>query len=107
AERAILQGVLDSMHDRFIGLVRERRPLLTDANVSQATDGRIFTADQALQLGLIDRIGYLDDAINVAKKRANLTQASVVVYHRPSEFSENIYSAAPIGPAQMNLINFD
>ena len=106
-ERAILQGVLDSMHTRFIDLVRERRPNLTPDNVKQATDGRIFTADQALQLGLVDRLGYLDDAIASAKQRAGLTQAKVVVYHRPSEYSENIYSAAGLNPAEINLLNFD
>ena len=106
-ERVILQNVLDSMHTRFIGLVRERRPQLSDDNVAQATDGRILTAEQALQLGLVDRIGYLDDAIAAAKRRANLTQARVVIYRRPSEFSENIYSAAQGGPPRVNLINFD
>lgn len=106
-ERAILQGVLDAMHDRFIGLVRERRPKLSADNVKQATDGRIFTADQALELGLVDRIGYLDDAIAAARQRAGVSEATVVVYARQSEFSENIYSNAATAPAQVNLVNFD
>lgn len=106
-ERAILQGVLDSMHERFIDLVRERRPGITDENLAVATDGRIFTAQQALQLGLVDRIGYLDDAIAQARQRAGLSEARVVVYHRPSEYSENIYSLAGAGPVQVNLVNLD
>lgn len=106
-QRAILQGVLDSMHARFIGLVRERRPKLNADDVARATDGRIFTADQALEIGLVDRIGYLDDAIAVARQRAGVTEARVVVYTRPSEFSENIYSASTTAPAQVNLVNFD
>jgi protease-4 len=106
-ERAILQGVLDAMHTRFIDLVRARRPSLVDGDVARATDGRIFTADQALELGLIDRIGYLDDAIGAARRRAGLAQAKVVVYTRPSEYSENIYSSASFAPAQVNLVNFD
>jgi protease-4 len=106
-ERAILQGVIDSMHTRFIGLVRARRPGVNPDDLKQATDGRIFTAEQALQLGLVDRIGYLDDAIAVARQRAGLTEARVVVYRRPSEFSENIYSTSGAGPAQMNLIHID
>lgn len=106
-ERQILQGVLDSMHTRFIDLVRERRPGLAGNDVARATDGRIFTADQALQLGLVDQIGYLDDAVAAARRRAGLTRASVVVFHRPSEYSENIYSRAGGLPAEVNLINLD
>ena len=106
-ERAILQGVLDSMHQRFIDLVHERRQEITDENLAVATDGRIFTAQQALQLGLVDRIGYLDDAIAQARQRAGLSKARVVVYHRPSEYSENIYSLAGAGPVQVNLVNLD
>ena len=105
-ERAILQGVLDSMHNRFIGLVRARRPQLAADNVKTATDGRVFTADEALRLGLVDQIGYLDDAIASARRRAGVRQASVVIFHRPSEYSENIYSRSTV-PAQVNLVNFD
>lgn len=105
-ERAILQNILDSMHTRFIDLVRERRPNLAASNVPTATDGRIFTADQALALGLVDRIGYLDDAITAAREKAGLAEATVVVYSRPSEFSENIYSSAGMAP-QVNLLNMD
>jgi protease-4 len=106
-ERAILQGILDSMHGRFVALVRERRPNVSEQNLSVATDGRIFTADQALALGLVDRIGYLDDAIAAAKRRAGVADATVVSYTRPSELAENIYSSATIPAPQVNLVNFD
>lgn len=62
---------------------------------------------QALQAGLIDRIGYLDDALAIARQRAGLTTACVVLYRRGNEYSENIYSSAGTGPAQVNLINLD
>lgn len=106
-ERQILQSVLDDMRGRFVQLVRERRPQANAEMFANVTDGRIITAGQALQAGLIDRIGYLDDAITVAKQRAGLTEARVVLYRRGNEFSENIYSKAGAAPAQVNLINFD
>ncbi len=106
-ERQILQSVLDDMRGRFVELVRERRPQANAEMFANVTDGRIITAGQALQAGLIDRIGYLDDAITVAKQRAGLTEARVVLYRRGNEFSENIYSKAGAAPAQVNLINFD
>ena len=106
-EKQILQSVLDDMRGRFVQLVRERRPQANAETFAAVTDGRIITAGQALQAGLVDRIGYLDDAITIAKQRAGLTEARVILYRRGTEFSENIYSKAGMAPPQVNLINFD
>jgi protease-4 len=106
-EAAILQGVLDQMQQRFLSIVQQRRPLLHSEVLQTVSDGRILTADQALQAGLVDEIGYLDDTVRVARQRAGLTEARVVLYRRPEEFAENIYSRPPLGPVEMNLINFD
>ncbi len=106
-EKQILQGVLDGMRDRFVQLVRERRPRANADTFAAVTDGRVISAAQALQAGLIDRIGYLDDALVIARQRAGVDSARVVLYRRSSEFSENIYSSAGTSPAQVNLINVD
>ena len=108
AELAILQQVLDQMRDRFAGLVRERRPQFAQSDqVDAFTDGRIVTADQALDAKLIDRIGYLDEAIAVARGRARLERARVIMYRRSSEPAENIYSHAALSAPQVNLVNVD
>jgi protease-4 len=106
-EKQILQSVLNDMRGRFVELVRERRPHTNARTFDAVTDGRIVTAGQALDAGLVDRIGYLSDAIAAARTRAGLTEARVILYRRASEFSENIYSRAGAAPAQVNLINFD
>ena len=107
-DKAILHSVLNQMQERFVSLVRERRPTLDKAAAQTITDGRIFTADQALQAGLVDKIGYLDDALRVAKGRAGITEARVIMYRRPDEFAENVYSSqAALHPLEMNLVNFD
>jgi protease IV len=104
-ERQLLQGVLRQMQQRFLTVVRERRPNLSAATLSQIADGRILTADQALQDGLVDRIGYLPDALKDAEERAGVSQARVVMYRRPEEFAENIYSRGPLPAPQFNLLN--
>ncbi len=106
-EARILHTVLGELQGRFMTVVRQRRPDLTPETVRLISDGRILTADQALQARLVDRIGYLQDAVHSAERRANLTQSSVIMYRRPEEFAENIYSRAALPPAQMNLVNFD
>jgi protease-4 len=106
-ERRIIQAILDSMHARFIGVVRESRPALDPARVPELTDGRIFTAEQAVAAGLVDEIGDLRRAIALAERAAGIEKARVVMYHRPSDSKENIYSAAAGMPAQVNLMPID
>jgi protease-4 len=76
--------------------------------VKRAADGRIYTAQQALDLGLVDRIGYLDDVIELAKAETGLREASVVIYSRPGSYKENIYSQGPNNASQtVNIVNLD
>jgi protease-4 len=77
-------------------VARGRR--LDEARVRALADGRIYTAQEALDLGLVDRIGYLEDAIALAKEAAGLTEARVVTYHRPRQYRATIYSGGD-GPA--------
>jgi protease-4 len=92
-ERAIFQDVIDRLYARFLAVVEQGRPELNTTQIRQLADGRIYTADIAKAEGLIDEIGYLDDAIERAKKNAKLTDAQVVTYTRNSRGNhQNIYS---------------
>jgi protease-4 len=93
-ERAVFQSVIDDMYGRFVRLVAESRKI-PEARVRAFSDGRIYTAEQARALGLVDRIGYLDEAVAAARQAAALTQARVVMYHRPREYRSNLYSSSP------------
>ena len=106
-ERRIVQTILDSLHARFVSVVRESRPRLDEARVAELTDGRIFDASQALAAGLVDEIGDLPAAIAAAEEAAGVTEARVVMYHRSDETRENIYSAAFGLPAQVNILPLD
>ena len=92
-ERAIFQGVIDSFYDRFLTVVREGRPQMSPEQIRRLADGRIYAGEQAKALGLLDGVGYLDDAIELAKSQAGLAQARIVTYHRPGTYQNNIYSA--------------
>lgn len=106
-EHAVLQSVVDGMRDRFVGLVKDRRPKVTEAALDTIADGRVFGANEALRIGLVDSIGYLEDAIDSAKGRANLAEAQVVMYRRPREYAESIYSKAGTPPAELSLLRID
>jgi protease IV len=91
-ERGIFQSVIDSFYQRFLAVVQEGRPNLSAEQIKKLADGRIYSGDQAKAAGLIDEIGYLDDAIQLAKKKAGLTEARIVTYGRGGEYKNNVYS---------------
>jgi protease IV len=102
-ERAIFQGLIDSFYQRFLNIVQEGRSNLQMEQIKRLADGRIYTGEQAKEAGLVDEIGYLEDAVELAKKKAGLTEARVVTYQRPGEYSNNVYSKlmAPSGLASL------
>ncbi len=104
-ERAIFQSMIDELYDRFISVVADEREELTKEQVRELADGRIYTAGQALQLKLIDSIGYANDAIAKAKELANLPDnARVVVYRHNYVSNDNFYRSTTQSPAPRSLM---
>jgi protease-4 len=94
AERAQLQSVIDDLYGRFLEVVEKGRPGLAAEAVRRLADGRVYSARQAKEAGLVDELGYLPDAVDELKRRAGLEEVRVVAYHRPRELRENLYSAS-------------
>ncbi|HNP60336.1 MAG TPA: signal peptide peptidase SppA [Nitrospirales bacterium] len=103
-ERAIFQGAIDHLYEQFLAVVEEGRPGLSKEHIRTLADGRIFTADIARDQGLVDDIGYLDEALDLAKKEAKLEAAKVVTYTRGGGTQQNIYSQ--FDPPQIEPIRF-
>jgi protease-4 len=95
-EQKVFQSVIDEMYDRFLKVVMDGRKGLSQEKVRTLADGRIYTAQQALEAGLIDGIGYLSDAVELAKELAGLDQARVVMYQRPGDFKGSFYAGPPL-----------
>ena len=55
-------------------------------------DGRIYTAPQALEKGLVDAIGYMPDALAAARRAIGVEDAKVIVYKRPREYQATYYA---------------
>jgi protease-4 len=107
-EQLILQQIIDGFYEQFLGVVENGRPDLDKDKLRQLADGRVFTAAQAHEEGLVDRIGYADDAIAWAKKMAGVKKAKTVIYHRPMETMPNVYGSAMSEAGGMGpLINID
>ena len=103
-DRAIFQGVIDSFYSRFLRVIEQGRPNLKPETVRQLADGRIYSATQAKDHGLVDTIGYLDDALELAKKDAGIEEARVVIYQRAGGYHPNIYAQGPGGMGRADWI---
>ena len=97
-ERALMQEMILAVQGRFLDVVEAGRPNLTRERIEQLADGRVYTAGQALEVGLVDEIGYLENAFETAKKEAKLKDASLVVYTYYPGRPLNIYSPTATTP---------
>lgn len=70
-ERAIIQAMVDDLYGQFVTVVAEGRRM-EPARVRQLADGRIYTGSQAKELGLVDELGTMYDAIDGAAKLAGI-----------------------------------
>jgi protease-4 len=73
AERQLLQNLIDSSYGQFVAAVAEGRGL-SEAEVRDFADGRVFSGAQAKELGLVDELGDEDSARRLAARLANLDE---------------------------------
>ncbi|MFQ5508864.1 MAG: signal peptide peptidase SppA [Leptospirillia bacterium] len=92
AENALLQSVMDDIHDQFIDAVATGRGR-TEDEIRPLADGRIFTGQQALAVGLVDELGDLDSAILRAGELAGIKGRPKVLEYKPPRW-EQIFGEA-------------
>jgi protease-4 len=103
AERCILQGMVKSFYEQFVAVVVAGRPGVPEERIRELADGRVYTGLDARKLGLVDEIGYLDDAIHAAMELACVDDAGVIAYDQADGYRGCIYSAAPHIPGEITL----
>ena len=107
-ERELFQQIVNEMYGRFVDVIVAGRPGLDEAEVRRLGDGRVYTAKQALEHGLIDRVAPMRDVIELAKRRAGSKSTRLVTYHRPMGYRPNYYASHPQRfDGGVNLINID
>ena len=74
----ILRDIVAEMHGRFITVVREGRGNRLQKPAEQLADGRIYTAGQAQRMGLIDKVGYFDDALAEVRRATGLSDFRLI-----------------------------
>lgn len=108
-QRKIIQSVVDQMYERFYKIVKKNRSKMSDAKLRTIADGRIFTAEQALQEGLVDKVGYLHDAIDYLKKMGNYSGSdspSLIQYSYDKRLHRNFYHSSSFEQNQDIISSF-
>ncbi len=101
-EEAVFQNLVNEMYVRFVNIIESGRENLDRNTIMKLADGRIYTADQAKENGLIDDIMYMEQVVEKMRTDTNEDDARVVLYRRTS--TENIPSfyAKATNPASAN-----
>jgi protease-4 len=116
-EEEVMRSMIEEYFARFIGVVRDNRPV-NEKPAEQLTDyekdsysgiysGRVFSGDEALKLGLIDKTGLLSDAIDEARALAAVPDAKAVMYRRPYGYGGSIYAESEIPAPKSDVTHLE
>jgi protease-4 len=106
-ETAVMQQMVDEYFHRFVGVVEANRHIQDAATLKLVTDGRVFTGRRAVELGLADRTGLLEDAIQLAATLAHVPGAQAIIYKRPYGYTGSIYADAQVPRPQSSVLQLN
>lgn len=93
-DRAIMQDYVNQSFERFKEIVKAGRPVFrdNDAALSELATGEVFTAQEALESGLVDKIGFIEEAIERAADLAGISVDNVkaITYSRPVSLTDSL-----------------
>lgn len=85
-EQAYVEGMVMQVYERFLGIVSRARDLPADGLRDTFADGRIITGKDAKEAGLVDQLGYVEDAYDKARVLADAPDAGVIRYQSGINF---------------------
>src|SRR3712207_8079788 len=93
-EREVFQTIVDQDYDGFVEVIVEGRDL-PEERVREIADGRVYTGQQARELGLVDSLGGLDEAVEGSQDLANVEGGTGVRYVLPEAFTVTPFARLP------------
>ena len=104
-EKVRMQGWMDEIYGVFKGHVTAIRGERLKKPIDELAGGRVYTGRQALELGLVDKIGTLEDALHFAAGQAKIEKYEVRVVPEPKNFMEQLMSGANGDPEASESIS--
>ncbi len=91
-EKIIWQSIIDEVYEEFVRVVADGREMSID-EVKTLADGRVYTGQQAKELGLVDELGNLPDVIERAAELGGIEgEPRVIEYYEPLDLLESMFS---------------
>lgn len=100
-DQVVWKAILADSFDRFIDVIASNRNALTEEEVRELATGQIYTANQALDSGLIDKIGFEEEALAALQTKLSLKEARVIEYQFPIGLLDLLMPAAEAVDPQM------
>ncbi|WP_321520164.1 signal peptide peptidase SppA [uncultured Bacteroides sp.] len=93
-EQALIQMTINNGYDTFLSRCAEGRKM-SKANIAKIAEGRVWTGEKAKKIGLVDELGGLDKAIEIAAKKVKLKEYTVLSYPEKKDFFSTIFKEKP------------
>ena len=104
-ERKIFDSIVQDNYDRFVQVIVDGRKL-SETKVRKIADGRVYSGEQAKELGLVDSFGGLDEAAKESRKLAKVDQATVIRYVQTPSLTDTFLSRlAPPEPEAQQVMD--
>lgn len=101
----LIQEMVDGFRNRFRNRVADRRRGMTPEDFAAINDGRVVAAQKALGLHMVDRVGYVHDAIEEAEALSGTRGGQVVIFQRTGYPARSIYAITP-APVDGGIVPF-
>jgi protease-4 len=102
-ERAVMQAMVDEYYARFLSVVTTQRKIKPE-DQKMVTDGRVFSGERGKQLGLVDEVGLMEDAVDLARKMSNAPRAKAIMYKRPYGYRGSLYAETNVPQPQASNV---
>lgn len=102
-DRAYIRGLVNNAHERFKKVVEEGRDKKLLAKIDDVAIGRIWPADEALKLGLIDEIGYRDDVCDALARDSGLVQPTIVRLKERHSILDTLTASTSLGSPKVSI----
>lgn len=93
-EQALIQMTINNGYDTFLTRCAEGRKM-SKAKIAKIAEGRVWTGEKAKKLGLVDELGGINKAIEIAARKAKLKEYSVLSYPEKKDFFSSIFKEKP------------
>lgn len=102
-ERSLLQMMITEGYDTFVSRCAEGRHMTKEA-IEKIAEGRVWTGETAKKLGLVDELGGIDKALNIAVAKAGIEGYTIVSYPAKQDFFSSLLDTKPTNYVESQLL---